>query len=83
MTTQEKRYPAFTDTDKMTFGKYRNEPLSDVPASYFKWLWDEGLKDYSGRTPPTQQYIVEKIKLANYIWNNQDAISQELGDTFI
>jgi hypothetical protein len=79
MRNDQKKYPAYTDTDTMIFGKHRGEPLSDIPASYFRWLWTEGgIKDYLGSKSNSNN-----TRLANYIWNSQDALAQELGDTFI
>lgn len=67
----DKRYPAFHDDDLMSFGKYKNQRLSDVPASYLYWLWhNTGIN----ATNP---------KLANYIWNVQEDIKQEMGEEFI
>jgi len=81
MTTNQKRYPALTDTDPMPFGKHKGELMQDVPASYLRWLWEEGLrplsKDYGDGPPPG---YAERIKLANYIWNSKEAIEQELGE---
>jgi len=79
MRMEDKRQPAFEDTDLMIFGKYKGEPLQDVPASYFKWLWDEtDIKQFSGQKPHIQ--VLGKIKLANYIFNSMDAIKLELKD---
>lgn len=87
MNTNLKRTPTFEDTDKIWFGRHQGEPLSDVPAHYFRWLWhDADYKTYSGvefnlnSQPPTALY--NKVKLANYIWNSQSAIAQELGEEF-
>jgi hypothetical protein len=86
MRTEDKKYPALEDTDLMTFGKHKGEPLSDVPAYYIRWLWQEtDLKNYVGKPIPdfklvTAGMIAEKIKLANYVWNSKEAIEQELGD---
>lgn len=44
------------DDSPMPFGKYRGEPMSDVPASYFHWLWAEkGMK--SDVQSPVADYI--------------------------
>lgn len=90
MLTENKRQPAFTDTDAIQFGKHRGELLQDVPAHYLRWLWtDGGFRQYSRSyteiaeiTFPNRS-IHDKVKLANYIWNSREAIEQELGDTFI
>lgn len=83
MTTQDKRQPSFTDTDRMLFGKYKGECLQDVPASYLEWLWGDGLHEFSRNwenSPPAS--IQQKTMLSNYIWNSKAAIEQELGHTF-
>ncbi len=61
-----KREPALTDTDVMPFGKYRDKPMQDVPASYLWWLYEQGLENISDQ------------KVANYIWNSLDAIKMEM-----
>ena len=66
MMNYEKRKPALTDTDKITFGKYQGKMLQDVPAGYLLWLYEES-------------NIKEKnIALYNYIHNSMDAILLEL-----
>lgn len=65
MTSNQKRHPALTDTDAMPFGKHKGVPMQDVPASYLRWLKDEGCSDE---------------RVANYIHNSWDAIRQELGE---
>lgn len=76
---QENRLePAFEDTDKMPWGKYKDECLQDVPASYLVWLWNEGTKDWKG-----SKHDAFKTRLANYIWNSRNAINQELGQNEI
>jgi hypothetical protein len=84
-----KREPAYTDLDLMPFGKHKGEPMQDVPAHYLRWWWTEGDgKDYSKVIPQhdvdkQRLWILEKIKLANYIWNSRTALEEELNDTFI
>jgi uncharacterized protein (DUF3820 family) len=58
--------PTFKDDDKMPFGKYKDELLSDVPASYLHWWYTNTDKS--------------NIKLKNYIENNLDALKQEYKD---
>lgn len=31
---------ALTDNSPMPFGKYKNQKMANVPASYFLWLYD-------------------------------------------
>jgi uncharacterized protein (DUF3820 family) len=57
---------AYGDLDLMPFGKYVNERLQDVPASYLHWLWIN--RPISDR------------KLENYIKNNLKALKQEYPD---
>lgn len=82
MFTQQKRSPAFTDTDKMIFGKYKGEPLADLPASYLAWLKDtlegDGY-DKAKAEKITQGFILDKLRLYNYIFNSWEAIQMELG----
>ena len=57
-----------TDTDKMPFGKYKGEPMQDVPASYFHWLWSFG-RDQNKLCP-----------VADYIRRNKDILEKEYPD---
>ncbi len=61
-----KRQPAYTDDDKMPFGKHKNELLSDVPATYFHWLW--------------QQRPLSNQRLENYIFNSIPALKKDYPD---
>ena len=82
MRTNEKRFPAFTDTDPMPFGKHKGVPLQDVPPSYLEWMWNElQANGYHKASvgPVLPEKIDPKIKLANYIWNSKEAIEMELG----
>jgi len=54
------------DTDLMPWGKYKDNPMQDVPASYFHWLWHEGKKNETETDP-----------VANYIKRNLSALKQE------
>jgi len=56
------------DLDKMPFGKHRGVPMQDVPASYFHFLWTNGLKDD------------KRSDVANYIRRNLDALKKEHPD---
>lgn len=58
----------------MPFGKYKGEPMQDVPASYLHWLWCDS-KEHDDRCP-VADYIrrnMEALKqeYPNGIWNNQ------------
>ena len=33
-----------TDLDRMAFGKYKGTIMQDVPASYFHYLWTNGME---------------------------------------
>jgi len=78
MLSQHKRAPAYTDTDLMPFGKYIKIPLSDIPANYLKWLYHELRRDNVHKLNAD----IPKVRLFNYIWNSQDAIADELGESF-
>lgn len=56
------------DTDLMPFGKHQGEPMSDVPASYLHWLWQNGLK------------TDKQSNVADYIRRNLSALRQEHKD---
>lgn len=87
MTSQEKRYPAFNDVDKMPFGKFEGELLQDVPASYLNWLYGN-MDDIADTSKIIAQDISKaenlpysrknRLKLYNYIHNSMDAIKMEL-----
>ncbi len=84
MTTADKRYPAFGDTDPMPFGKHKGELLQDVPPRYLQWLWGELKVDGYHKAsvgPVLPEHISVKVKLANYIWNSKSALEQELGES--
>lgn len=47
------------DTSPMPFGKYKDKPLSDVPAYYFHWLWNNGVREEKNHV--LHDYIKENI----------------------
>lgn len=54
------------DTSLMPFGKYRGQPMQDVPAEYFHWLFiEEGLQHN------------KQSDVADYIRRNLDALKLE------
>lgn len=62
---------ALTDDDRMPFGKYAGRKMSDVPADYYHWLWNNGVS-HSG----VRGYIVVamdalKEEKPDLIWKNQ------------
>lgn len=81
--TKDKRKPAFTDTDKMPFGEHKGKAMQDVPPKYLVWFWGELCKEGFNKAsvgPILPEHISSKVKLANYIWNSQDAIAMETGE---
>lgn len=56
----------YNDDTLMPFGKYKGEPLMDVPAAYFHWLWE-------------QKPISDK-RLQTYIEDNMDGLKMENKD---
>jgi len=63
------KQPALTDLDLMPFGKYKNETMADVPASYLLWLWEQGKNS--------------NLKLDNYIFNSLSILKDECSDMII
>lgn len=56
------------DTDPMPFGRYKGQPMSDVPASYLHWLWTNGKKEDV------------QCRVADYIRRNLNALKLEHKD---
>jgi len=56
------------DTDPMPFGQYKGKPMQDVPASYFHWLWINGLRED------------RQSDVAAYIRKSLDALRKEYPD---
>lgn len=46
-----------TDQDPMPFGKYKDEPMEKVPASYLLWLREQGGSHHRG----VSAYIEENL----------------------
>lgn len=63
-----------TDTDPMPFGKYKDTPMQDVPASYLHWLWTQN----NGRDQRTQMLSSDPV--LDYINRNKSALKQEHPD---
>jgi hypothetical protein len=61
-----------TDLDPMPFGKHRDVPMQDVPASYFHFLWT------NERDPMSRKAKVDPV--AEYIERNLPALKQEHPD---
>jgi uncharacterized protein (DUF3820 family) len=59
-----------TDNDLMPFGKYKSTKMSDVPAKYLLWLWDNGV--HADQTP-----------LHNYIKRSFSALESECKDYIV
>lgn len=57
-----------TDLSPMPFGKYKGEPMQDIPAYYLHYLWTNGKKE-------------DKLcPVADYIRRNITALKQEYPD---
>lgn len=56
------------DLDKMPFGKHKGEPMQDVPAAYFHYLWTNGMSKK------------KHDPVADYIRRNLTALKQEHPD---
>jgi len=64
----EQNMKTLTDTDPMPFGKYKGEPMQDVPASYLHYLWQNGLA------------ADKQSNVADYIRRNINALKLEHKD---
>lgn len=65
------------DTDQIAFGMHKGKPMSDVPASYLHYLWNNGMKKLAETnvSVPNQQKLV-----ADYIKENLESLKQEHPD---
>jgi uncharacterized protein (DUF3820 family) len=61
-----------TDTCPMPFGRYKDEPMQDVPASWLHWFWSE-CREYLGTDTKQGQVL-------DYIQSNLSALKQEYPD---
>ena len=56
-----------TDISPMPFGKYKGEPMQDIPANYLHYLWNAGMKN-KVETDSVAEYIrrsLSALKLEN------------------
>lgn len=60
-----------TDQSIMPFGKFKGQRMSDIPASYLLWLWNNGVKDQPDK--PVHDYIKDSL----------DALQQEAPDVIV
>jgi DNA polymerase-3 subunit epsilon len=58
-----------SDTDKMPFGKYKGQPMQDVPASYLHWLWTQQGMEHD-----------KQSAVADYIRRNKGILETEYPD---
>jgi uncharacterized protein (DUF3820 family) len=56
-----------SDTDPMPFGKHKGKAMRDVPASYFRWLWNNGMKNKEG--------VYKNV--CNYVHDNKSGLQSE------
>ena len=45
--------------ERMTFGKHKDKLLSDVPASYLLWVFDQ---DWITKFPDLEEYVAENYE---------------------
>jgi len=55
------------DDSPMPFGKYKGQPMQDVPANYLHWLWTKGGLD-------------KKHPIGVYIQKNLECLKEEYKD---
>jgi len=58
------KFKPLEDEDRMPFGKFKDERMIDIPASYFLFLWNNGMESETGG-------------VADYIRNNLDRLEDE------
>ena len=56
------------DASPMPYGKYKGQPMQEIDAGYFHYLWQNGLKDN------------KQSDVADYIRRNLDALKIEYRD---
>lgn len=52
--------PKLTDNSLMHFGKYKSDPLDQIPNNYFIWL--EGQEWFRNSTNPLDKMLMAYIK---------------------
>lgn len=60
-----------TDESIMPFGKYKDEKMANVPASYLLWLYDE-------YTLPNPRFGFINRDVLAYIEENLDVLKEEI-----
>ena len=55
----EKKMRNLLDTDPMPFGKFKGQPMQDVPTEYLHWLWSNGGKN--DRAGNVAEYVRRNI----------------------
>ena len=51
-----------TDTDRMPFGKHKNEKMANVPASYLLWIRHTMFNNQLVKDNPLSEYIEENLE---------------------
>jgi len=72
-----------TDTDPMTFGKYKGTPMQDVPVEYLHYLWTvfvHKIKTDIDESVQLKPHEYNNLQLAIYIKNNLNALKMENTD---
>ena len=80
MPSQETYSPALEDDDKMPFGAHQGKTMENVPASYLHYLWTNGLDGVAKNDPRSAREPNDRLRVANYIWNNLHRLQLEHPD---
>lgn len=67
---------ALEDSNRILFGTHKGRKLEDIPASYFLWLWNDGLRHALNADS-------DRGRLARYVANSMMALMQECPDTIV
>lgn len=74
-----------TDNSFMPFGKHGGEKLqmSEVPASYLLWLWNDGLYEMDEPTKESHRVDKERWAVRCYIEDCMSVLKKDDDDTIV
>ena len=54
-------YAPLTDDTRMPYGRYKGYSMSQVPASYFHYLWTHGKREINPGEDPVADYVRARL----------------------